>query len=423
MPRAPRPARSAGFPPHDDARLSRRDFLAVGAGTLGWLGLGCRSPRQEAGRFDDAFAAAPDAPRSFPLLDVSGEPYAVGLAVGRRFADEIRRAIGRRREWFDALVRFAENEGKPAFEEMIRNGRERTPAAYEEARGTADGAGVPLREILAFNCRSELEAAQKEPDARTGCSTIVVADPARILVAHNEDGDMAYADSMYLVRVRPPSGVRFLALCYPGIVPGNAPAINDRGVVMITNYIGTVAWRAGIPRYFLDRMALEAKSVEDAIRIATDPFRAYGFHHILAEKRNGRLRAVSLEVTPDRSEIRDLSGVYIHTNHLILDSLREEPQESEYVGRSSKPRLETLTADAAKFADPSKITGDDLVRMLSSHAGRPFSPCRHPEGDIRGTTIACAVFDVGARRERLFRGNPCAGASTEYEAPTPSDVA
>jgi isopenicillin-N N-acyltransferase-like protein len=412
--------------------LSRRELLKGGAAVLGAAALaplssvlgGCRSARQQPGEASaDAAPAPPAERREFPLLDVSGEPYAIGAAIGRRFAREIRQGIDRRRDWFDGLARFAENEGKPAFEAMIEAARRNLPDVLEEARGIAEGARIPFREIMVLNVRSELEAAQLAPGACPGCSTIVVAQDDKLLFAHNEDGDAAYQDLMFLVRILPRSGVRFLALCYPGIVAGNAPALNDRGLAMITNYIGTVAWRPGVPRYFLDRAALEARNIDEALGIVLHPDRAYGFHHVLAAMQHGRPRAVAVEAAPTRSQVRELSGVYVHTNHLVLEDMRDEPQMDVYVQRSSLPRYATITSDLARVTSPGTLGIDDLARLLSSHEGRPYSPCRHPAGDVRGATLACAAFDVPRRRLRLYAGNPCRGAYAEYMAPEPEALA
>ncbi|NMC69421.1 MAG: hypothetical protein GYA57_05045, partial [Myxococcales bacterium] len=395
---------------------------AAGAALLAPLGpaLGCRSPRIAPGNADAA--GREETPglrgvRRLPLLEVGGEPYAVGVAIGKRFAREFRTFFARRREWFDELARFAENEGRPAFEAMYEAARRHLPEPVEELRGLADGSGLPLRELQVLNARSELEAAQSTPLDRAGCSTIVAAGGDGLLLAHNEDGDSANEGLMYLAQVRPRSGVAFLAVGYPGIVLGNAPAINDRGLAMITNFIGTLAWRPGIPRYLLDRWALEARSIDDALTRVLHPERAYAFHHVLAAMEHGRPRAVAVEATPARSQVRELRGVYVHTNHLVLDQLRAEPQMDEYVAKSSRPRYETLTAALAGVADPGILEVEDLATLLSSHAGRPYSPCRHPEGEVRGATLACAVFDIPRRRLRLYAGNPCRGDWAEYLAP------
>jgi hypothetical protein len=125
---------------------------------------------------------------------------------------------------------------------------------------------------------------------------------------------------------------------------------------------------------------------------------------------------VALEATPTRERVEELSGVYLHTNHLVLDGMTEEAEVEEYIAKSSQPRYDALRRALAEAGDPAGIDQDDLALFLSSHEGRPYSPCRHPEGEIRGATLACAVFDVPRGRMRLYRGNPCRGTWAEYTA-------
>ncbi|MBM3956878.1 MAG: hypothetical protein FJ313_02355 [Gemmatimonadetes bacterium] len=56
-----------------------------------------------------------------------------------------------------------------------------------------------------------------------------------------------------------------------------------------------------------------------------------------------------------------------------------------------------------------------LLDALSSHEGRPWSPCRHPEGEATGATLCCSVFDLGARTWRLSKDQPCLGRFTGYD--------
>jgi hypothetical protein len=52
--------------------------------------------------------------------------------------------------------------------------------------------------------------------------------------------------------------VSYIALVYPGIITGNGPSMNSRGIVQTTNYIGSVKSEVGIPRYIIGRAILEA---------------------------------------------------------------------------------------------------------------------------------------------------------------------
>ena len=53
------------------------------------------------------------------------------------------------------------------------------------------------------------------------------------------------------------------------------------------------------------------------------------------------------------------------------------------------------------------------LRILSSHENAPYSPCRHPRGDVQGLTLATAFFDLNKAIFRLHKGNPCVAVSSE----------
>jgi hypothetical protein len=292
---------------------------------------------------------------------------------------------------------------------------------YEELRGWADGSGFPLRDLMILNLKAEYgamldEARKKEAKPPPGCSTIVLKDGKRIIIAHNEDGDAGYLEHMFMLKVRPESGVSFLCASYPGILPGNAPWVNDRGVVMTTNFIYTKEVKLGVGRYFLDRLSMEAKTLEDALKICRHPERAYAFHHVIGSVPDSRV--VSLEVTPSLEALTEIDGIFIHTNHLIAPSLVKEAQDEEYVSTSSRTRWDVLSKWKEELPkDVSEVTEEQIIGALMSHEGKPYSPCRHPEGDIGGATLLTALFNLEEKTMRVYKLQPCNNKINDYDFP------
>jgi hypothetical protein len=54
---------------------------------------------------------------------------------------------------------------------------------------------------------------------------------------------------------------------------------------------------------------------------------------------------------------------------------------------------------------------NNILEILTSHVNAPYSPCRHPQGDVKGTTLATAWFDLENAKMRLFKNNPCKALS------------
>ena len=384
--------------------IDRRRFLIAASGTVAGLALsstfGCRRSGEE-----PAPATAPEI--DFPFLEVSGSPYEIGLAIGRRFGDQVREGIRRRRDWFDGLRRFMDEDRATRLEPFVAAAEQHFPHTLEELRGWADGAGLPVEDLLTLNLKAELAALRAVAAPETpGCSTLALSHGGRTLIAHNEDGHGAYHDLMFLVRVAQPGRPAFLCLTYPGILCGNGPAINEAGIAVTTNFIGGLAVRPGVPRYVLSRALLGARSLDEAVAIVTHPDRAFAFHYNLGSRDEGKI--LSVETSVERSSVQEVHGLYVHTNHLLHAEMAETPQDAAYVESSSMSRYRVLSEKAQRFDGRLDEVGEEtLVELLSSHEGAPYSPCRHPDGEVSGATLGSALIDAGAGDVRLYYSNPC----------------
>lgn len=349
---------------------------------------------------------------TFAYLKLSGSPGEIGFQIGKSWREKIALAMKRRKSWWDKLKAYADGAGRKNMDAMKGAAKEHTPRAVEELKGWAEGSGISYDDLFILNCNNEIEAYQEEEKRPPGdCSTVVLKEGSRLILAHNEDGNAAYDDLMFLADVSPSKSTRFIAVTYPISLPGNAPAFNEHGIVLLTNYIGTREVRAGIPRYFVDRMILESKTLEDAVSTARMKGRSYSFHHIIASLRDKK--AFSVEVAPSKDEVHEISGLYLHTNHLLLPTMKDCPQFDKYVNLSSKPRLRSLQKSLGSISDISTITSAQIIDALSSHEGKPYSVCRHPEGEVEGSTLCTALFTVTGNADSdklsmdLYRNNPC----------------
>lgn len=346
---------------------------------------------------------------------MSGTAYGMGCAVGARFAAEIRAGLETRAVWFRELKAVADSLPKTVEETFSAAARRHTPDAWNELRGLAYGSGVPLRDLLLLNLNPELGALKAQKPApscelHAGCSTIVLKNGGRLVIAHNEDGDAAYLKRMFIVRLHPAGKPKAIAASYPGILAGNAPWCNEHGVVMTTNFITGKEVKLGVPRYFLDREAMGAGSVAEALLTCRHPERAYAFHHVIGSL--AEVRAVSLEATPSRDSVEEIEGVFLHTNHLVHPAMAGEAQE---VGTSTASRWQVLTAWREPLTDLRAVSVRTILEALTSHERKPFSPCRHPRGDVRGATLLTAVFDTIKQQEfRLYREQPCTRRFSDY---------
>jgi len=405
----------------------RRRILKVTATAAGGLAVslaipGCGGGVEPAAPTTAAFQ--PETAKALPLLEVRGSDFEIGLQIGRQFSGEIRGGLEARGEWWTDLLAFAKSQPPEVYDSFLAAAKKHTPEVLEELRGWAEGSGVPFRELMVLNLKAEYEALRRRsmgarptepPEEVPGCSSIVWTGDGNLLAVHNEDGHRAYSERMFLLSMHPAGRPSVLAVSYPGILPGNAPWINSAGVMMTTNYIPSREVELGVGRYFLDRQAMVAENADRAVEICSHPDRAYAYHHVIGSRSEKRL--LGLEVTPSKLEKREIDGLYLHTNHLVLPTMAGEPQIEAYVEKSSMSRWEVLNRWKAGLPDPPALGGADLIAVLSSHENRPYSPCRHPEEGVDGATLLNALFDLGSGTLRIHKGNPCLGVHTDYPLP------
>ena len=358
------------------------------------------------------FKFYPPTKNRFPLLEITGKHYQIGYAIGRYFKKEIHTSFKIRKTWFKTLKSYIKKDNHQIFLSLKAKAEAYFPHLIDELSGMAAGSGIPFDDLFLLNIKAEVSAKNASEEEPPGCSTIHLITGKQKWLFHNEDGNIAYRNLMFIVKATVPSGVTFLTLCYPGYLMGNGPSLNSHGLIQTTNFISGLNCKNGIPRYFLGRAVLEAISLDDALRIATHPDRAFAYHHNLASFSENRI--LSLEVTPDNYHLKEPDFIYVHTNHLILDQTKSFPQETEYVNLSSISRYDVITNAIHKLSGVKQIGTEDIFKILSSHRNSPYSPCRHPSGDVRGITLATAVIDVSKGRMTLYKGNPCQSFRKNY---------
>jgi len=349
--------------------------------------------------------------RRFEMLEVSGSYYDIGYSSGKTFSKNIRSIVKSRQDWIQSLLAVTDSKsGRKYSEALLSESRKHFPHIVEEIEGIADGCGYSFDFLWMMSIQSELNAYQKE---NPGCSTIYYRDTKHNWLAHNEDGDTSYSGKMYILKAHPPSGVSYITLVYPGIIEGLGPSFNSYGMVETTNFIGCNKPEVGVPRYLLGRAILESKNMEEALQIATFQPRAFPWHHNLGSCQTREY--VSIETLPDGTvDIRRPSGVYIHTNHTTGETTKNyKHQDLDYANTSSITRYNVLTKKKENTTQPI-VNSREILNWLSSREGKPYSPCRIPEGNITGETLGTALFDLNNATMRLYKGFPAKALPNNY---------
>lgn len=387
-------------------KQTRREFISFSIKSLAGLSI---PPLLSCAAQQASFKRDPGIPEEgYPLFEVGGSHKEIGKQTAHVAGDIIKRYLQSSPD-FNKCVNYLKKNGKQKLIQMAENARASFPGPVAEIEGLAEGLGIPFLEVFALNCKPEIGLLTRA----YGCSTLGWCKGGRMVLAHNEDGHISDSDNMFLLKVAPASGVKFLSFMYPCLLPGVGPTINSYGIVQTTNYIHPRRVFDGIPRYFIGCAILESKDLKKAVAIATVNGRAFPCHHNIASLKEARL--LSIETFPGRHHVLEVQGGHLHTNHFVHPQMIVSDSNNRCVPYESSTTRYRVLSKAIKAAGHHPTRADEMLKLLSLHEGSPYSPCRHPKGRIRGVTLGTAIFEAPELAMTLFHGNPCFGHWKRYE--------
>ncbi|MBA3416356.1 MAG: hypothetical protein H0U10_14130 [Chloroflexia bacterium] len=338
-----------------------------------------------------------------PLIETGGTPYEIGHDIGRSVGERIRGAVAAVR---DELGGADPAEAAGRIGPYVVATERVAPWLLEELRGMADGAAVPFETLVVLNASEELLQAAGRTGA--GCTVAGVgpegtADGSTLL-AHNEDTTAGWAELTYVVKAEPTGAPAFAAFSYAGLLLHQG--VNAAGLGSVGNALYARDARPGVPKLFAYRRTLAESTIEGAIRVATDPARAFGNNHLFA---TGDGDLADVEVSGDCWAL--LPGPFgrplVHANHFVHPDLRHlDAGEDLLNSRLRQARLERVLGERWGTLDAARLRA-----AMGDHAGFPKSICKHhtPESDLDYGTIGSVVVDVGAHALWACAGNPCRG--------------
>lgn len=324
------------------------------------------------------------------IIDVAGDPYQVGRALGEIAGRAIRESVPRLAR-FQALVR--EWSGSERLASLHAAARHVYPDHLREIEGIADGAGADFADVFLWNCRGDFPGGgDQRSTSDAGCTTVMI--PARgeapAIIAHNEDDEAALDGQCCVVNVRPEHGLGFTSFYSPGLLPGHTFGVNEAGLVQTINHIRPQDQKAGVPRHLVARAVLGCADLDAALAVLRRPDRASGFHHNLGQMGAGAL--LSVEAPASRCAVHPVTSAAVHTNHLVFSECADIVQEVSDSSARRQRRGEALVSKGA-------LEGRDASVVLGDQADSEWPICRkHRGGTDPGYTLASAVFQLGRER-------------------------
>lgn len=330
----------------------------------------------------------------------SGDPRTLGRALGRAG----RRAVHERLLATPLWKRLNEPAHRPALARMAASTQRHFPRVWAELEGLAEGLGLPVEPVFAWNCRGDLLASV--PD---GCTTLVMPGAAPT-IAHNEDGLPCLAGHCFMLEAEPDHGLGFTAFCYPGSLPGHTLAFNSAGLVQAVNNLRLTGLAPDIPRMVLGRAVLDRVDVESVLSLLCRHPGSGGFHFTLADAAGGP--AVSVEFGGGEVSVQEILVPWVHANHALHHA---RGMAHQIVTDSSRDRQRRGSKLAVEACDP--------LTVLHDRGGSGLPILRQdPDDPDQENTLATAVMQTGADGV-TWRLHDRPGAAPLYAGHRPSRIA
>jgi isopenicillin-N N-acyltransferase-like protein len=361
-----------------------------------------------------------------PLLTTDGDPYACGLAHGRRFEREIADNL----ETY--LRRFAASGlGRDAAfaeaERWLTAMRGQNIAYADEMQGIADGSRQSAAAIALLNARYELAftlfGQEAQSDRKSGllavgpdgCTTFGVLPEAAAIrhtwLGQNWDWLEGIHGRTLVLRVRRKSKPSFVCLTEAGIAGGKM-GVNECGIGLVEN--GLASSHDGRnpyqrPFHMRCREVLDADSFAGARQAVAGSPRTCSANFVIGMA-GGHL--VDIETSPDHaSEILAQDGIVTHSNHFLTPGHGESLLEK--ISPNTLQRADRMRHLLRENRTP--LTFDRMRSAAADHAGAPYAICRHPDpaqpSAKRTMTAGAVLIDMDERVMHVANGPPC---SNEY---------
>lgn len=328
-------------------------------------------------------------------LETSGSHAEVGFAIGERFADQIHESLADYPFFQRRLLPYHDSpEGQARYQQLVDLNRARYPDYLDELDGIALGSGLSFEQLFLVNMRGEYTGylAGLAP----GCSDCALVTDRAAVIGHNEDGSPAFRGKMYLVHARVKGKPAFTALSYPGFLCGNAFGFNEDGICFSIDNVRPRGIRPGVGRHFIARSLLEARSLDDALSRVTVSDRASGFSYTIGSIPERRV--LNVEVAVDTYHVEEIRGCFFHTTHY-----QRLAGVEQVISPSSRARAQRAKG-ILENNPPADIAG--IQSILGDTADKRYPIYRTATPPDKDATLCTALFDLDARRLRIYTGHP-----------------
>jgi isopenicillin-N N-acyltransferase-like protein len=358
------------------------------------------------------------ATQPLPLVRIGGTPREMGLELGRARKDSIRHMVANVKAFLEETydqIRLTWPEAVLQAHKYLPFAQELTPKYVDELRAMAEGADVAFDDLMVLNC---LEAITTDALHLLGCTTFALTQEhtaeGHVLIGHNEDWLPADEPETFLIHARPENEPAFLAMTYGALLPNIG--LNAEGICQCCDSVYPSDVRIGVPRVFVSRAVLAARTISEAITAALASHRAAGYNHVLVHSSG---EAYNIEVSARQfSMMYAQGGMVAHTNHYLSRRMARLENDSQHLigSRVRYFRVQRLMRRSHRH------NVESLQSILRDHVNYPNSICSHEVIDEnpldRQKTVCSLIIDLNEKQIHAAWGVPCQNEYFTYRLDT-----
>lgn len=353
-------------------------------------------------------------------VPVRGDALTRGRMYGEQAAAKVRRSIDAYADIFGHYAHWDWPEVVEHATAFLPHIEGFDPRLVDEMRGIAEGADVPLEDVVAINVRTEVMFAAKARSAAAAlprpaeCTSFCLLPPpssdAPVLVGQNWDWMLHARDTVVVVEAERDDGPNYVTAVEAGLLA--KVGLNAHGVAIATNALvsdGDLG-EPGVPYHVLLRAMLDAATPSEALAILQRGRRSSSANYVIGHDSGA---GAVVEAAPgDFSRLfvmpPDATGIAVHGNHF------EHPHfDGVDVGLLLMPDspFRTQRARAHLHDVAHRWAPEHALAMLADHAGEPTGICCHPSPRFHPleqcVTVLSVVMRPSSRTMWLTHGSPC----------------
>ncbi len=273
------------------------------------------------------------------------------------------------------------------------------PQYIDELVGIATGARVNIGDYFFLNTPEVYDLEERYDENQSigtdRCTIAVSLSGKKTIVGHNEDWSEEAIDELYLLKATTPK-CTFFCLDYASVLTGTAAGMNEYGLIQCINQMYQKN-QFGVPKVFIARAIMEAKSLEEAKDLIIKTQKASGYNHVLVQRNQG----LNFEIAGNFVSIYTIKEPFVHTNHYVNAEMK---QFEKFHTKSSEARF-TRARELLK----KNMTVKEMKELLSDRKNKKYPICRTKE------TIASLIFNPEEKEVLVSHGPPCDNQYIKYQ--------